>query len=177
MAPYIFPVRLSIVRMVVYSMFFFGLVCVLNTRRRIETVVMVLLLLGCFETMYGFYQTFAGTDHVWWFKKTAYRGWLTGTYINRNHFAGWLEMGLVLAITYAAAMVDGNVHHRSTPPPAGTRKWRRFFLSNEPRLSKRTFVVLAGALMGLGIIFSGSRGGMIGLIPPHQNVSLQGQEY
>ena len=59
LAAYGYPVRMSIIRWVVYGLFFFGLVRVLNSQRRIQMLVYLLLLLGCFEALYGLIQAYS----------------------------------------------------------------------------------------------------------------------
>ena len=49
-------------------------------------------------------QTFSGYDHIWWYQKAAHEDAVSGTYVNRNHFAGLMEMVMVLAVLYAAAL-------------------------------------------------------------------------
>jgi len=51
------PVRMSLIRFFTYGMFFYGLMVVLNSRRRIETTIILILILCCFETVYGLAQT------------------------------------------------------------------------------------------------------------------------
>ncbi|MBW2592092.1 MAG: hypothetical protein JRE58_03660, partial [Deltaproteobacteria bacterium] len=42
--------------------------------------------------------------HILWYAKNSYSRDVTGTYINRNHLAGLLSMGLLTAAAYAAAL-------------------------------------------------------------------------
>ena len=86
LAVYGYPVRMSLVRWVVYGFFFFGLVRVLNSRKRIEFLLYWLLCLGCFDALYGLIQAYSGHPHVLWANSVTDRKAATGTYINRNHF-------------------------------------------------------------------------------------------
>jgi O-antigen ligase len=163
LAPYRHPVLLSLVRWTAYGLFFLGLSQVLNSRKRIEGAIFAVLLLGCFESFYGIIQTFSGNEHVWWYKKAVYLGDVTGTYLNRNHFAGLMEITLMLAAAYAAA-ISGE--KKMAGSPSTPRRYLRgrlsSWLSGEQRFNKRTFVLLAGVVIGIGLIFSASRGGMLG---------------
>ncbi|MBM4272710.1 MAG: hypothetical protein FJ139_11240, partial [Deltaproteobacteria bacterium] len=89
LAPYTYPVRMSLVRWIAYGFLFFGLVQTLNTRRRIEIATIVIIVLCCFETLYGIAQTYSGYGRIWWFKVAPRE--VIGTYLNRNHFAGLME--------------------------------------------------------------------------------------
>ncbi len=74
LAPYLYPVRMSLIRWVVYGLFFFGLTRCLNSRKRIETAVIAILVLGVFDALYGIVQTYSGHGHVWWFKTPRFQG-------------------------------------------------------------------------------------------------------
>ncbi|MHA2283465.1 MAG: O-antigen ligase family protein [Promethearchaeota archaeon] len=160
LAPYFYPVRQSLVRWVVYWLLFWGLRQTLNSSKRINLAINLILVLGCFEVLYGLAQTYTGSEQIWWFKKQYYRDDVTGTYINHNHFAGFMEMVLLLAAAYVAAL-----SHRRKKPDVGfnIRDSKKVIkiLSREQLYSKRFLVLFAGAIIGMGLIFSASRGGMI----------------
>lgn len=160
LAPYLYPIRMSMVRFLVYGFFFFGLSRVLRTQKRLEKAVFVILALGCFETLYGLIQAFGGSGHIWWY----WRGTsdVTGTFINRNHFAALMEMGILLAAGFAAGLSDRvRRHPASVGRPSTWRGRVARMLSGEQLFNKRLFVLFAGVVMGIGVIFSASRGGMV----------------
>jgi len=162
LAPYTHPVRMSIIRFTVYGLFFLGFIQVLNSKKRIDVAVLLLLITGCFETLYGLGQTYSGSEHIWWFKKRAYRGALTGTYINRNHFAGFMGMEVLLAACFAGALSSGR---KRAKKESGRKQTLRSKISNlfspEKKYTKLGLIVFLGVVMGIGVIFSGSRGAMI----------------
>lgn len=163
LAPYTYPVRQSLIRWVAYGMLFFGLSVTLNSKKRISSLIYCLLAVGCFEALYGLIQTYSGSNHIWWYKRYAasYRG-INGTYINRNHLAGLLEMLIPVAIGFAAGF--SKIKEKKPHFPKRNLRVRLVeILSLEQRFSKRIAVVFAGILMGIGVIFSASRGGMIGM--------------
>jgi O-antigen ligase len=162
LSPYYYPVRMSIIRFTVYGLFFFGLIQVLNSQKRIELAIFLILTVGCFEAIYGLAQTFSGSEHVWWFKKTRYLGDVTGTYGNRNHFAGLMEMCLLLAAGYAAGLSE-RIRKRKllSKPKSSLRARLSKYFSGEQRFNKRVLVLFAGVVIGVGLFFSASRGGML----------------
>ena len=162
LSPYYYPVRMSIIRFSVYGLFFLGLSQILNSQKRIELTIFLILITGCFETLYGLAQTYSGSGHIWWFKKLAYYRDVTGTYINRNHFAGLMEMCLLLAAAYAAAL-SGRKKKRKiiSDYKISLRAKLSRYLSGEQRFNKRTLILFSGAITGIGLVFSASRGGMI----------------
>jgi O-antigen ligase len=154
---------MSIVRLTVYALFFVGLSRMLNSQRRIDLAVLLILVTGCFEALYGMVQTFSGNEHIWWVRKIYYRGDVTGTYVNRNHFAGLMEIIIMLAALYPGAVVEtkkglSGFGHRGI----GWRQRLSRILSGEQRFNKGFFVLFSGVVMGLGLLFSGSRGAMLG---------------
>jgi O-antigen ligase len=162
LSPYYYPVRMSIMRFAIYGLFFLSLTQLLNSQKRIELAVFLILITGSFEAMYGLIQTYSGSGYIWWYKKGTNLRDLTGTYINRNHFAGFMGMGLLLAASYAAAIAPRGKEDKTVYTYGGSvrRKVSRF-ISGEHRFNKRSLILFAGVVMGIGLIFSASRGGMI----------------
>lgn len=162
LAPYVYPVRMSLVRWIVYFLFFIGLVQTLNSRRRIETAVILILALGCFEVLYGIVQTFSGMNKVWWYYVEHDARSIHGTYLNRNHFAGFMEMGIVLAVMYAGAFAGGL--RKKTSPVLRKNDLKAIilkFFSGKQAYTRHFLIIFAGVIMGTGLILSASRGGMI----------------
>jgi len=162
-ASYNYPIRMSIIRWTVYGLFFIGFSQTLNSRKRIELAVVLILITGCFEALYGLIETFSGSGHIWWYKKERYLGDVSGTFLNRNHFAGLMEIIILLATAYAASISARKKRNESIP---GNKKNRLRaglgrFLSGERRFNKRILILFAGSIMGIGLVFSASRGGII----------------
>ncbi|RJR31841.1 MAG: O-antigen ligase domain-containing protein [Desulfobacteraceae bacterium] len=155
------PVRQSFILWFTYGLFFFSFARVLNTRKRIDATVLAILVLGCFETIYGMGQAFTNQGYVWWMKKEAY-SYVSGTYVNQNHFAGLMSMIMMAGVLYAAALWEKSKRnidsfYRKRHLRARLSAW----ISGEQRINKINFVLFAAVVSGLGLIFSGSRGGMI----------------
>jgi O-antigen ligase len=162
LSPYYYPVRMSIIRFTVYGLFFLGLTQVLNSQKRIELTIFLILITGCFEALYGLFQTYSGSGHIWWYKRGAHLRDLTGTYINRNHFAGFMGMGLLLAASYAAGIAPRRKRAKTASSHKSNIRWKlSWLLSGEYGFNKRALILFAGVVMGIGLIFSASRGGMI----------------
>lgn len=162
-APYVFPVRQSLVRWMVYGLFFFTLVSLLTNRSRIEAAAWVMIVAASADCLYGLVETFSGHGSIFWYAKDSYRGHITGTFINRNHFAGLMEMGVLLALGLGMAAS----RHSSSRSSRGRTGLRAFFSKGaalgDPTASRRVLLFFLGIVMALGLIFSGSRGAMISL--------------
>lgn len=163
LSPYEYPVRQSFIRLVAYWLFFRCLVETLNTRARINTAVAVILILGSFDALYGLVETYSGHANILWFKKGVHVKDLSGTYINRNHFAGFMGMGVLLAAGFAGALFEKKKRRSEIKPD-----WKKSFrtrlselFSKDRVYSKKILTISSGIVMGLGLILSASRGGMI----------------
>ncbi len=156
------PVRMSLIRFFTYGIFFYGLVLVLNSRQRIETTVLLVLVLCCFETVYGLAQTYSESGHILWYAKSGYRRDVTGTYINRNHLAGLLEMGLLTAAAYAASLARyEKARFKGLLKKENIKSRILAGLSGGAAPGKRLLILFCGIIIGIGLIFTASRGGMI----------------
>lgn len=82
---------------------FFLVLALVDRRDRLKTLAKVIVFVGLGEALYGLLNTLTGMERIWWMEKAYYRGNVTGTFINRNHFAGHMELvipvglGLLLA--------------------------------------------------------------------------------
>lgn len=63
-------------------------------RKNISLLLLMIGLVGFFQACYGFYEVYLGQDTVLWRSKGVHAGFVTGSYFNRNHFAGLLELSL-----------------------------------------------------------------------------------
>ena len=80
-----------------YLVFVFALLLI-NSRERIKLLTWTIIYSALFQAMYGTVMTLSGAEYGFFFEKYAYRGVTTGTFINRNHLAGYLNMGLAVGI-------------------------------------------------------------------------------
>lgn len=95
--------RLELIRVLIYCFLFFAIVNNLHRQETVNLLGYTLIFLAMGIAFYACYQFFTGDNRVWHFESPGYRGRGTGTYINPNHLAGFLEMLLPLAIAYTIA--------------------------------------------------------------------------
>lgn len=65
---------------------------VFDSRQRNSILVKTLIFLGLFEAAYGIVQYLTGWQKIFTMKKVYYTDAGTGTFINHNHFAGFIEL-------------------------------------------------------------------------------------
>jgi putative inorganic carbon (HCO3(-)) transporter len=68
------------------------------TRQRLEQFCYVLVLSGVFQAFFGTMMVLTGIEYLFFVPKKFYIGNATGTFVNRNHLAGYLEMTLAVGI-------------------------------------------------------------------------------
>lgn len=139
-----------------YAGLFLLLVLALRRRARFQWLLWVLVVSGIAQALYGMLMVLSGLEYGAWGPKQAYRGFATGTFVNRNHFAGYLEIsvaaavGLIMAQPIAQASAVG---------------WRQRLRRLLALLQDgRLFVRACIALFFLALILSQSRMGNVAAV-------------
>jgi len=126
-----------------------------DSRRRKSALVKALIYLGVFEAAYGSIQYLTGWQKIFTYTKQYYIEDATGTFINHNHFAGFLELTLPFVMAYVfyyfQMWMDGRRQHRSLSGPTG---WGSAGIQSLLYL----FLVL---IFLVALVFSRSRGGIL----------------
>lgn len=132
--------------------FIFALILLLvNSKIRLILLGYALVLSGLFQASYGSIMTLSGLEYGFFMKKIVYVGYATGTYVNRNHLAGYLEMTLAVGI----GLLFATTYERSV-----VRSWRQRLrnwlnLASSHKLPLRLML----AAMVIGLVLTRSRMG------------------
>jgi len=125
----------------------------INHRKQFRRILLVLVAMGVFEAFYGLFELMRSNPRVLFYRKTFSLNAATGTFVNRNHFAGYLEMIIPLALGLLLSRLDVF---------GGTRTWR----DRVARLVSKGAAV--NILLGVGLVVmafavlrSNSRSGVI----------------
>jgi len=140
-----------------YLLLGFLIIKTITERHQIKRIFSVLIALGTFEALYGMFELYNPNPRILFYKKTYGLDSVTGTFVNRNHLSGYLEMIIPLAI--------GLIIARANILSLSGSKWRQKIL----RLSEKGYLTnllisITVIIMSLGIIFSNSRSGVFLLI-------------
>jgi O-antigen ligase len=127
-----------------------------ESRRRLVTW---LVALGTFEALYGLVQYLTGWQRIFGYVKKYNLEEATGTYINRNHFAGFLEM--VIPFGVALVLYENAKLPQKVMPG---RKARIKRVLGGRKLSRIGLWLLAATVMVAGLFFSLSRMGIISAV-------------
>jgi O-antigen ligase len=132
-------------------MFFFVLRHFCESRRSLKLFVGIMVGLAIAEAIYGLIQSLVPSLGVLWVDYiSSGLGNARGTFINRNHFAGFIEMVWPLALGYTLALgYRGKVINL-----------RKLLASD--RLNKQILLVLGMVIMLLALLLSKSRAGITG---------------
>jgi len=141
--------------LVTYLTAFFLTLFLCRDRNAKKRLVFALVSLGAFEALYGLIQYLTGWQQIFAYVKKYYLEEATGTYINRNHFAGFLEMifpfVIVLALRWTYLL------SKNTSGTAGT--FRK--LVSRTELVSVVFWLFLAIVILAALILSRSRMGII----------------
>ncbi|MDG4555020.1 MAG: O-antigen ligase family protein [Candidatus Competibacter sp.] len=128
--------------------------------QRLLALAQVFLGIAVGQALLGLIQYGDGADSAFRFGSTLMDGSASGTYTNRNHLAGLLEMALPLALALLAGTVGhgvpryrGHGHRKRT-----LRQWLARF--SVDRINQATLYGAAALAILLGLVFTRSRAGV-----------------
>lgn len=124
-------------------------------------LILVVFCVGVFESLYGMFEFFSGHRHIFHLNMDHMITSVTGTYINRNAFAGYLLMVIPLSMGY--------LFSREAPRMERSFGWRHRLSSLD---GKSLLIGFGIVLMILGLLFSASRMGIASLLLSFSLISL-----
>lgn len=132
-----YQTKFSIIQLVVYLVFFAAALVFINSRQRLRKMVTVIIIFGALAAFFAILQRLVSPNTIYGMEITM-QAITFGSMINSHHFAAFLEMtiGLTLALFFGKA----------------TEK------------NKQAFLSLAAVIMGMAILLTGSRGGLLSLL-------------
>ncbi len=148
----------ELVLYVSYALFAFLVYRHAGSRRRVETLVLVCLGAGLFQAVYGLAEFWGGTGRIFGWVNIHNQGSAFGTFVNRDHYAGFLEMIFPLSLGYLLAKADF-----SPAKPGLSLKEKILWLGRERR-QKTLLYGLIPVVLGLGLVFSRCRTGIFILL-------------
>jgi O-antigen ligase len=148
-----------------YCGMFFLVLNTVKSGKQIDILAFTLIFTGLFESVYAIFQIFNITPNVWWWKSRAGgQRFASGTFIEPNHFAAYLEMVLCLACGFLIA--HKNRTRRMLSGLGGARAFLQQVVSwfaPESARPKMIFFFFVALFMGVALLLSASRGGILSL--------------
>jgi putative inorganic carbon (HCO3(-)) transporter len=124
-----------------------------SNKEVIHHLIPVLMLVGIGESLYGTFEFFSGHKYILHLNMEAMISSVTGTFINRNTFAGYLLMVIPLSV--------GFLFSREVIQEGRLRGWRHQLVTLDGKTLLIGFSVI---VMILGLLFSASRMGIASLL-------------
>ena len=132
-----YATRLVLIQVASLLIYFAATLIFTDLPRRLRTVVRTITIFGFFLAMFGLTQSFTSDGtRVYWFRQLA-QSTAFGPFINRHHFAGYMELTIALPL---GLLFSGGIERY-----------------------KRPLYAFAAAMMGVALIMTNSRGGIISL--------------
>jgi O-antigen ligase len=132
-----YATRLAVVQLIIYAIFFAATFVFINNTARLRKIVALLVIFGAIMAFFGLIQRLASPEGIYGWRPTP-QAIPFASFVNQHHFAAFMEMtfGLTLSILVGKA-IDKD---------------------------KRALLIVALLLMGISILFTGSRGGLLSLL-------------
>jgi O-antigen ligase len=148
----------ELVLILCYGLFGYLILRTVRNRGRAEILIVVILAAALFQAFYGMAETFSGHEMIFGRAKRYGLGSVTGTFVNRNHLAGFLEMAFPLSLGYLL------VKARYFAMEKGLSLRRRILWFGQESLQWTLLLGLVPIFIGVGLIFSKSRSGIMVLV-------------
>ena len=110
----------------------------LRTKEARKAFALVMIVFGTLYAFFALAQDFTSNTKIFWIRTVRFHGGIYGSYVNRNHYAGLMEMLVPIPLVLS--------------------------MSHLLRGPKRMLVGFCGILMAGTIFLCGSRGGMVAFV-------------
>lgn len=132
-----YATRFVVIKLVALFIYFAAALAFIDTPRRLRLMVYTVTAFGFLLAIFGMIQYFSSPTKIYWITERA-QSLPFGPFINRHHFAGYMELTLALPL---GLVFSGAIDRE-----------------------KGLVLAFLGLLMGIGLIFTNSRGGIISLL-------------
>ncbi len=119
----------------------------------ISSLIIIIITIGFIISLAGILQHFSCPGKIYGLRAIK-SGSSFGPYVNRNHFAGYIQMVLPLALGALLSLVLVNVNNK----PAG---FKQLLLEADPRI---LLIGFGAVIMAIALLLSLSRGGIISFL-------------
>lgn len=132
-----FATRFFVIRLAIYLIFFAACLAFINNERRLKKAVLMIVIFGAAMAFFGVLQRLANPEGIYGFRETP-QAKPFGPFVNQHHFAAFMQLtgGLTISLLFGK------------------------------NVSRERQIMLATALvvMGVAVILTSSRGGILGFV-------------
>jgi O-antigen ligase len=129
--------RLVLVQLISLFVYFAATLVFTDTPHRLRILVRTIMIFGFGLALFGLTQSFTSPTKVYWVRELS-QSTAFGPFINRHHFAGYMELTIALPL---GLLFAGSVDRE-----------------------KRILYLFVAGLMGVALVLTASRGGIISLV-------------
>ncbi|HYG80821.1 MAG TPA: O-antigen ligase family protein [Pyrinomonadaceae bacterium] len=131
-----YSTRLALVQVAALFVYFAAALAFIDSPKRLRLVVRVVTIFGFALAFFGLIQHFSSPNKIYWLKELP-QSTPFGPFYNRHHFAGYMELAMALPL---GLLFSGGIER-----------------------DKRPLYIFAAAFMGIALIITNSRGGLIAM--------------
>ncbi|MBI4640378.1 MAG: O-antigen ligase family protein, partial [Candidatus Tectomicrobia bacterium] len=153
--------QIELFKYLAYIAVFFVVVNNIQTKAQINRLLWAMMFTGSAVALYGLIQYATGAEKIFGFARRYTIEAVNGTYVNKNHFAGLMEMVIPLAIGMGLVAISQS---RQSSRKRGSWRKRLLAVVDNPGLHKQLVFFVLAFLMTIGLFFSLSRGGIISFL-------------
>jgi O-antigen ligase len=132
-----YSTRLILVQVAALLIYFSATLVFIDTPKRLRLLVRTIIIFGFVLAIFGLTQAFTSPNKVYWVREL-HQSQAFGPFINRHHFAGYMELAIALPL---GLLFSGSIEKE-----------------------KRFVYLFAVVLMGIALIRTNSRGGIVSLV-------------
>ena len=132
-----YSTRMALVQIFSLLIYFAATLAFTDSPRRLQLLVRTITIFGFVLAVFGLIQSFISPTKIYGLRDLSGVSVPFGPFINRHHFAGYMEMTLALPL---GLLFSGSIEKEQRP-----------------------LYIFAVAIMGIALIFTNSRGGLISL--------------
>ena len=127
-----------------YASFFGWTLLAIDSPQKVVRIVWIVVLAAAFQAAYGSLMVMTGLEYGFFLEKWTYLSYATGTFVNRNHLAGYLEIATALGVGLLLA--------QTTQYSGSWRKRLRQFITM--LLSEKVVLRVLLAIMVIGLVMT-----------------------
>ena len=137
LSPNPYATKNELYKIIAYSLLFFLIINNINSFKKIRRILTSITIFAFSLSLFAIIQQLTWNGKIYWFRELRYGGSPFGPYVNHNHYTGYMEMAIPLAIGL-------------------------IFLNKD--VNKRLMLGFATIIMAATVFMSLSRAGMVSLI-------------
>ena len=132
-----YSTRFFVIQLIVHLVFFAAALVFINSQKRLQKITLTIIIFGGLMAFYGILQRLAAPEGIYGLRLTPH-AMPFASFVNQHHFAAFMNMTLGLTLG--------------------------FLFGKGVKKDKNLLLIIAVLVMGIALIFTGSRGGVLSFL-------------